>query len=159
MPKRSPNSRAADDINKSFGTHLRSLRGKAGRSQTDVGKALGVSFQQIQKYENGTTSISLDRLHQLAGYFSVPIVQLVDRLGQASKQVAAGFAAPEQSSYDAGATVPTSSPQLSKESETLLNAFQRIRSRKLRRSILVVVEGYGPTDEHDNDNVGVSPRA
>ena len=54
MPKRRPGLPSADDINKAFGARLRYLREMIGKSQTEVGQALAVSFQQIQKYENGT---------------------------------------------------------------------------------------------------------
>ena len=147
MPKRSPSSRSADDINKKFGSELRIIRERAGRSQTDVGRALGVSFQQIQKYENGTTSISLDRMNQLADFFAVSIGHMVEKLGRPRfAPAAAGFDEPPQRPYEVEPDADGPAGSLSKEAEALLTAFHRIRSRKLRRSVLAVVEACeGPS--------------
>lgn len=48
------------------GARVRSRRTQLGMSQSDLGDALGITFQQIQKYEKGTNRISSSRLHQLA---------------------------------------------------------------------------------------------
>ena len=157
MPKRSPGSRSADDINKDFGARLRFFRETAGRSQTDVGQALAVSFQQVQKYENGTTSISLNRLDELARFFNVSVGQLIEGLGSRAQAAGvAGFAEAHQAAYDDGAPATANVGPLSKDAVSLLNAFNRIRSRKLRRSILTMVEAYQAEDpdaegaaEHD----------
>ena len=142
MPKRSPGSVSGDDINKKFGARLRSFREMARRSQTDVGQALGVSFQQIQKYENGTTSISLNRLNELADYLAVSITQLVDGLVLAQPQVSPGFSEDRQAPYHEASPLPEVGP-LSRDAVALVTAYNAIRSRKLRRSILTMVEAYG----------------
>lgn len=49
------------------GTRLRMLRVKAKLSQQAIGKMLGLTFQQIQKYEKGTNRISASKLFELAG--------------------------------------------------------------------------------------------
>lgn len=142
MPKRSPQSRPADDINKRFGARLRLTREMAGRSQTDVGQALGVSFQQVQKYENGTTSISLDRLDELARFFMLPVQNLVGGLASPLNLPPPGFAEGDQAGFDhEEPKVPGVGP-LSKEAVGLVKAFNRIPSRKLRRSIVTIVESY-----------------
>lgn len=142
MPKRSPGSVSGDDINKKFGARLRSFREMARRSQTDVGQALGVSFQQIQKYENGTTSISLNRLNELADYLTVSITQLVDGLVLPQPQISPGFLEEGQAPYDEASPLPEVGP-LSRDAVALVTAYNAIRSRKLRRSILTMVEAYG----------------
>ena len=147
MPKRSPGSRSADDINKRFGTRLRTLRENADRSQTDVGQALRVSFQQIQKYENGTTSISLDRLDELASFFGTSVAHLVKDLGVHGLAAVAGFAESEQDAYDDGSARGPQVALMSKETVALVDAFNRIRDRKLRRSLLAVIEAYSDREE------------
>lgn len=142
MPKRSPGSGPGDDVNKKFGARLRSFREIAKRSQTDVGQALGVSFQQIQKYENGTTSISLNRLTELADYLTVSINQLVGNLTLPQFTAPPGFSEDGQASYDAASPAPEVGP-LSRDAVALVTAYNAIRSRKLRRSILTMVEAYG----------------
>ena len=52
-------------IDKKIGAVIRMRRVKLGLSQTDLGNALRVSFQQIQKYENGTNSVASTRISDL----------------------------------------------------------------------------------------------
>ena len=52
-------------IDKKIGSLIRMQRAKLGMSQTDLGNALGVTFQQIQKYENGTNAVASTRISDL----------------------------------------------------------------------------------------------
>jgi DNA-binding XRE family transcriptional regulator len=58
------------------GARIRNLRLRNRLSQSQLGKQLGVTFQQVQKYENGTNRVSAGRLAGLAKLFSVPIAAL-----------------------------------------------------------------------------------
>lgn len=62
-----------DNIDKSVGARLRLRRTILGLSQKDLADTAGVSFQQIQKYENGSNSMSSIRLAQLAEYLGVNV--------------------------------------------------------------------------------------
>ena len=53
MPKKSINTRSTVPFDKEVGGRVRSYRNAAGLSQADLGDKLGVTFQQIQKYEEG----------------------------------------------------------------------------------------------------------
>ncbi len=55
-----------EEMSKAFGALLRKKRIMAGMSQDNVAQEIGVTFQQVQKYENGTNRISLPRLVQMA---------------------------------------------------------------------------------------------
>ncbi len=55
-----------------IGANLRALREHAGCSQMRLAAALGVTFQQVQKYEKGDCRLTADRLHSLHLYFRVP---------------------------------------------------------------------------------------
>jgi len=55
------------------GQRIRLRRKLAGASQTQVAEALGLTFQQLQKYERGTNRISASKLHALALHMQVPI--------------------------------------------------------------------------------------
>src|SRR5215472_10591909 len=52
---------------------VRALRLQRGLSQTELGEVLGVTFQQVQKYERGTNRISAGRLYRIAGVLEVPV--------------------------------------------------------------------------------------
>jgi transcriptional regulator with XRE-family HTH domain len=60
-----------------LGRNLRAARGAAGKSQSEVAEYLDVTFQQVQKYENGTNRIPVDRLVSLAAYLELPLSQFV----------------------------------------------------------------------------------
>lgn len=63
-PNKSPRSVGASD--REFGERIRARRVEVGMSQDELGKTLGVSFQQIQKYEKGVNRVSATRLGQIA---------------------------------------------------------------------------------------------
>jgi len=56
-----------------IGERIRIRRRQLGMSQTDLAERLGVSFQQVQKYENGTNRVSAGRLPHLAGALDVQV--------------------------------------------------------------------------------------
>jgi transcriptional regulator with XRE-family HTH domain len=69
------NERSASRVDTFIGRRIRDLRLDAGLSQTSIAKALGISFQQIQKYENGTNRISASRLYKLANHLDVSLTE------------------------------------------------------------------------------------
>ena len=56
-----------------MGMLLKAVRRQAGFSQEDLGSKLGISFQQIQKYEKGVNRITAGRLQQMADILNVPV--------------------------------------------------------------------------------------
>jgi transcriptional regulator with XRE-family HTH domain len=61
------------ELNQHLGKKLRTRRSALGLTQTQVARAINVTFQQIQKYEKGTNGVSSSRLLQLANFLKVPI--------------------------------------------------------------------------------------
>lgn len=55
------------------GANLRQFRLEAGMSQAEIGARIGVSFQQVQKYENGTNRLAASRLWECAEALGVPV--------------------------------------------------------------------------------------
>ncbi len=64
-PKRTNNKRAPD-LEVAFGARIRAARISAGLSQTGLGSAVGISFQQVQKYEKGADRIAASTLQHVA---------------------------------------------------------------------------------------------
>jgi transcriptional regulator with XRE-family HTH domain len=71
MPKKAPNP-----IDKHVGSRVRMRRMMLGMSQEKLGDALGLTFQQVQKYEKGTNRVGAGRLPQIAEILGVPIAAL-----------------------------------------------------------------------------------
>jgi transcriptional regulator with XRE-family HTH domain len=111
-----------------FGHKMRASRMILGMSQTELGAALGVTFQQIQKYEWGINRVSPSRLEKLAATLKVPIIYFFD-----------GYPRENGHEHDSGADLTTflATP----EGAALCSAFQRIESKAMRVAVINLVEG------------------
>lgn len=116
---RGPNS--ADIV---LGESIRAHRLIAGMSQGDLAGRLGVSFQQVQKYESGTNRVGAGRLPQLAQIFGVTIGALFDANAITSPRTGTAPAKllPDRSTLK------------------LLTAFDGIAHRKIRHSLIDLVD-------------------
>ncbi len=65
--------RARDPRDPRIGMRIRTLRQERGLSQAELGNLLGVSFQQVQKYEKGINRVSAGRIHRVAEVLEVPV--------------------------------------------------------------------------------------
>jgi transcriptional regulator with XRE-family HTH domain len=116
---------------------------KLGMSQEKLGEALGLSFQQVQKYEQGTNRIGASRIQQISEILRVPASFLFE-------------GSPTGISKAEGLNEAPSPAYVSDflgtcEGLALIRAFIRITDRKLRRSIINMVEqiaARGSTDRH-----------
>jgi transcriptional regulator with XRE-family HTH domain len=67
-----------EPVDSLVGARIRLLCKRRKMSQSELGKALAVTFQQVQKYENGKNRVSASRLHMVATALNVPITELFD---------------------------------------------------------------------------------
>ena len=72
----------ATEVDAYIGEKIRGYRNLKGISQQQLGEALGVSFQQIQKYEKGVNRVSASRVDQLAAIFEIKIADLMPKRGK-----------------------------------------------------------------------------
>ena len=116
-------------IDKHVGSRVRMRRTMLGLTQEKIADALGLTFQQVQKYEKGTNRISASRLHQLAGILQVPIPHFYE-------------GAPSQSRSGGKAECPNYVNEFlaTHDGLTLTKAFMRIKDAKLRRLVVRLVE-------------------
>jgi transcriptional regulator with XRE-family HTH domain len=71
--KRAIDKKAANPVDKHVGSRVRMCRKMLGMSQTKLGDALGITFQQVQKYEKGTNRIGASRLQHISHILQVPV--------------------------------------------------------------------------------------
>ncbi len=69
---------ACDEIDVEIGKRVRQARVAAGLTQTELGAQLGISFQQVQKYEKGRNRIGGGRLYKISRVFGVKITYFFD---------------------------------------------------------------------------------
>ncbi len=123
--------RSADEVDAHVGRRLRRRRTALGVSQEQLGTALGLTFQQIQKYEKGQNRIGAGRLYRISNILSVPVQYFFDGLGN-------GVDTPVLP----GGEVPDSEIQAfvaSPEGLALSGGFIRIADPATRRRIIELV--------------------
>jgi transcriptional regulator with XRE-family HTH domain len=103
-----------------------------GMSQEKLGEALGLTFQQIQKYEKGTNRVGASRIQQISEILQVPVSFLFEG-GPTSTTGGDGFGEGTSPAY-------VSDFLATSEGLALTRAFTRIADTKLRRSIVDLVE-------------------
>lgn len=67
-----------NSIDKAVGARIRTYRKALGMSQTELADAIGVRFQQVQKYENGSNRVAASRLWQIADALGISVVALFE---------------------------------------------------------------------------------
>ena len=118
------------------GGRVRSRRKLAGISQVNLGKQLGLTFQQIQKYEKGANRIGASRLFQIAQIFDVPEQIFFDDMSKVKKPPAGRFAEVD--------TAPSVMDFVrSSEGLQLNRAYSNISDGKVRKKVLDLVKALG----------------
>lgn len=97
-----------------IGTLIRRYRQDAGISQEKLAEMVGVSFQQIQKYENGHTTLNIIKLQHIATALKMSVADFFD-------------------------VVPVMGVRLTSEEDQLLQAFRKVKSAELKGCILKLV--------------------
>lgn len=82
---------ASTGFNRYVGRRIKTARHQAGHSQEELGRLIGVTFQQIQKYEKGANKISLENLWRLCQVFGLEIAFFLPALDDASPAAMAGI--------------------------------------------------------------------
>ena len=139
-------SRRANPIDVHVGSRVRLRRMLLGMSQEKLGEHLGLTFQQIQKYEKGINRIGASRLFDLSKVLGVP-VQFFYEEAPASE--------PSQLVRDGFAEKPPAESSIvdflrSRDGLELNKAFVRISDAKARRAIVDLVRSLANDDTNDN---------
>ena len=125
-------TKAPNPVDKYVGSRVRMRRIMLGMSQEKLGEALGLTFQQIQKYEKGTNRVGASRIQQISEILQVPVSFLFEG-GPSGTPSTGGFSEGSSPSY-------VSDFLATSEWLALTRAFTRITDAKLRRSIVDLVE-------------------
>src|SRR6185295_16189801 len=138
-------SRRANPIDIHVGSRVRFRRMLLGMSQEKLGEKLGLTFQQVQKYEKGINRIGASRLYDLAQVLGVPVQFFYEDapIGESSQLVPDGFAEkPAENSIVEFLR--------SRDGLELNKAFVRISDAKARRAIVDLVRSLANNDTNDN---------
>lgn len=129
-------------IDRHVGFRLRLARASRKLSQTDLAKASGITFQQVQKYEKGTNRVSASRLFEFATLLGVEISYFFDGADENAR-------ARIQPADEAAAF------QVSPVDVEILRALWRVKDSKVKRRLLNIITSL-PSGEADLSGVGLA---
>jgi transcriptional regulator with XRE-family HTH domain len=135
--KRSPHA-----TDRHVGNRVRMRRRMQGMSQQELGRALGVTFQQVQKYEKGTNRIGAGRLQHIASIQQVSISFFFED-------------APEQSHILDESCDYVSGFLATPDGLALTKAYMHIKNAKVRQSIVALVNQIAGKDEPEQVTVQI----
>jgi transcriptional regulator with XRE-family HTH domain len=118
---------------KHVGSRVRMRRMMLGMSQEKLGDALGLTFQQVQKYEKGTNRMGAGRLQQIAYILQMPVPFFFEGAPSVPGQQPVGLAEAPSPAY-------VSDFLATSDGLALTKAFMRIKDAKLRRHIVNLVK-------------------
>ena len=135
-----------DPVDIHVGERLRARRMLLGISQEKLADAVGITFQQVQKYERGTNRISCSRLWQFCKVLEAEVPYFFEHLDKKSKTMASlGLADNDQQGFD-----HEEDPMTRKETLKLVREYYSIPDPKLRRDLLKMIRSMAATLRGDS---------
>jgi transcriptional regulator with XRE-family HTH domain len=131
--------KAPDPIDRHVGSRVRMRRIMLAMSQEKLGAALGLTFQQVQKYERGANRIGASRLQQISHILRVPVAFFFEGAPNAS--------APHGSNGSALSTAQIDDFVSDSDGLRLVTGFMRIDNAALRRRIVMLVQEIAGDDD------------
>ncbi len=128
------------------GARLRVRRTLLGMTQTVLGEAIGLTFQQVQKYESGANRISASRLFALSRVLDVPIEHFFDDMPTAvaaSSPAQGGGRAKKPPSYEPH-------PMARRETMELVRAYYKITDPQVRKRLYELTKALGAAASKDS---------
>ncbi len=128
------------------GARLRVRRTPLVMNQTNLGDALGLTFQQVQKYERGTNRISASRLFYLCGVLDVPVEFFFDDMPTAvaaSSPAQSGGKAKKPPSYKPD-------PMAKRQTLELVRAYYKITDPEIRKQLFEMTKTLGAVTSKDS---------
>lgn len=117
---------------------MRVRRQVLGMSQQSLARLMGVSYQQVQKYERGTNRLGSSRLHRLAEVLDVPVAWFFDETSLESRRHELDDERAPAFLFDGsgGPEPPASEPEPDRDALELLRAYSRISEPEVRRRLV-----------------------
>ncbi|MDH7784298.1 transcriptional regulator with XRE-family HTH domain [Ochrobactrum sp. 19YEA23] len=127
------NKKKPNPIDVHVGSRIRLRRNMLGLSQEKLGENLGITFQQIQKYEKGTNRVGASRLQAISAILNVPVSFFFEDAPGSNPAGQEGFAEDNEATYVVDFLN-------SNEGVQLTRAFTKISDPKVRRKIIDLVK-------------------
>jgi transcriptional regulator with XRE-family HTH domain len=137
--RRRRRSEHPDPVDVHVGARMRMRRTLLGLSQEKLGDALGLTFQQVQKYERGANRVGASRLHQLSRALDVPVSYFFDEMSDGDPSPPGPPAADDPPAE--------ADPMTRRETLELVRAYYRIRDPSVRRRVFELTKTLAKAEE------------
>lgn len=134
------NKKKPNPIDIHVGSRIRLRRTMLGMSQEKLGESLGITFQQIQKYEKGTNRVGASRLQNISSILNVPVSFFFEDAPGDAPVPADGMAEAASSNYVVDFLSSAEGLQLNR-------AFVKIGDAKVRRRVVDLVKALAESDD------------
>lgn len=121
---------------KKIGEEIRRIRTLRGYSQETLAEKIGVSYQQIQKYEKGDSELKINRLESIAEALEVPLLELININFSELSDPKQNYREKNQKLF-----------QLTKEEQDFLRLYRKIKSPDVRKSIITLIKSLLKEEE------------
>ena len=131
-----------DPVDIHVGSRVRLRRTLLGLSQEKLGEAIGLTFQQIQKYERGANRIGASRLYDLSNILDVPVSYFYDEMPDdvRKREIGTGLSSPQED------YVAEKDPLTRRETLELVRAYYKVSSARVRKQLFELVKSLGKAD-------------
>ena len=116
-----------------IGRKIRALRLQRGLSQSNLGDGIGLTFQQVQKYEKGMNRVSAGRLQRIADMLNIPVTFFYGGMGSSAKK--------KRQTSDLGLAF-----MQTRGAVRLMRAYSEISSRSTKYALVVLAESLRDKD-------------
>ena len=137
MKKKGASKGTGDPIDRYVGSRLRVRRLGLGMSQTTLGQTIGVTFQQVQKYENGANRVGASNLYKMAKALGIDVGFFYDGMPQSAVK---GKGKGTRGRRARPSVEIAGDPTRSREIITLMHNYARIARPRLRKRVFELVK-------------------
>src|SRR3954470_119040 len=138
------------DVHVGARLRLRLRRNMLGLSQEKLGEAIGLTFQQVQKYERGANRIGASRLHELSRVLDVPVSFFFDDTDPVRAPAMGGFAERPAEAFE-------SDPLRKRETVELIRGYFSIEDGTVRRRLLDLAKALAAESDSGGDKPSGGP--
>lgn len=128
-----------DPVDIHVGNRVRQRRTLLGMSQEKLGHALGLTFQQVQKYERGANRMGASRLHQISRILDVPVEYFFDELPKEDRARPVNGDGTDTSDGDG----TKADPLTKRETLELVRAYYKINDPRVRKRVFELTKALG----------------
>src|SRR4051812_1329593 len=141
-----PRMETPNPIDIRVGARLRLRRNMLGLSQEKLGEAIGLTFQQVQKYERGANRIGASQLHELSRVLDVPVSFFFDDTDPVRAPGMGGIAEPPAEAFEFD-------PRCKQEANELVRAYRTIENATVRRRLLDLAKALAAGSDATAENL------